>query len=601
MPTASTHDERILIFAPRGRDAEVMCSVLERADDACSVVHGFAELTDAIGRGAGTAIIAEEALHGVDMRPLHAWLASQEPWSDFPFVILLTKVIGPQPDGARARLEELGNIILLERPLNAQTLRSAASSALRARRRQYQARDVLADRERTAASLGQSQQALLSLNETLESRIEERTRALAQANDRLMNEVIERERVQQAMVQFQKMEAVGRLTGGIAHDFNNLLNVVQGSMDLILLLSKDEVAKQRAEIARRACQRGGKLTSQLLAFARNQNLDLRPAEVGDLFDGVRELVATSVGSRIALRFEVEDGCARVFADANQMEMALLNLAINARDAMDGGGELAFHAGNARPPNGLLPAGDYVRIAVTDSGAGMPPELIAKVFEPFFTTKAVGKGTGLGLSQVYGMAQQSGGAARILSQPGTGTTVEIWLRAWDGAGALDAAPLAAAVPDAGPGFHILVVEDDNFVRESMVLSLEAFGHAVTQAADGEAALRELQRRRPDLIITDYLMPGITGAELMLRAREVFPGIPMIIATGYADMHAIDQVLGDDILLRKPFQLAELALSVERALGRAGPSAPRHPSPIEPNAAENHSVPHFSHHLQGRSTS
>ncbi|VXC69675.1 response regulator [Massilia sp. 9I] len=574
MSAPDRHEERILILAPRGRDAEVMCAVLAQDGAACAVISDFSMLTAAVGEGAGMAILAEEALHGADLVPLYAWLAEQEPWSDFPFVLLLGKALGPAAAAARARLEELGNIILLERPFNAQTLRSAASSALRARRRQYHARDLLADGARTAARLEQSQQALLLLNETLESRIEERTRALAQANDRLMNEVIERERVQQAMVQFQKMEAVGRLTGGIAHDFNNLLNVVQGSMDLILLLSKDEVARQRAEIARRACQRGGKLTSQLLAFARNQNLDLRPAEVDALFDGVRELVATSLGSRIGLRFEVAPDCARVFADANQMEMALLNLAINARDAMDGSGHLLFQAGNARPPEGLLPAGDYVRIAVTDDGPGMPPELVAKVFEPFFTTKAVGKGTGLGLSQVYGMAQQSGGAARILSQPAVGTTVEIWLRAWDGSSEQEVAPLPVAAPDAGPGVHILVVEDDNFVRESMVLSLEAFGHAVSQAASGEAALRELQHGRPDLIITDYLMPGITGAELMLRAREVFPGIPMIIATGYADMHAIDEVLGDDILLRKPFQLAELARSVERALGRVNPSAPHH---------------------------
>ncbi len=574
MPPIERHDERILILAPRGRDADIMCAVLAQDGAACAVVPDFPGLAAATDAGAGMAIVAEEALHGADLAPLHAWLAAQEPWSDFPFVILLGKAIGLGPEGARARLEELGNIILLERPLKAQTLRSAASSALRARRRQYQARDLLAESERTAARLQQSQHALLSLNETLESRIEERTRALAGANDRLMNEVIERERVQQAMVQFQKMEAVGRLTGGIAHDFNNLLNVVLGSMDLILLLSKDEVARQRAEIARRACQRGGKLTSQLLAFARNQNLDLRPAEVGVLFEGVRELVATSLGSRIALRFEVEEGCARVFSDANQMEMALLNLAINARDAMEDSGELAFHAGNAQPPEGLLPPGDYVRIAVSDNGPGMQPELVAKVFEPFFTTKAVGKGTGLGLSQVYGMAQQSGGAARILSRPGAGTTVEIWLRAWDGGDADEAAPLPTAVPDAGPGFHILVVEDDNFVRESMVLSLEAFGHTVTQAAGGEAALAELRSKRPDLIITDYLMPGITGAEFMLRAREIFPDIPMIIATGYADMHAIDQVLGDDILLRKPFQLSELARSVERALARAGSLEPRH---------------------------
>ncbi|MFC4932341.1 response regulator [Massilia sp. GCM10023247] len=563
MPLNNTSEERILVFAPRGRDADVMCSVLTDDGFDCDIMPGFEAFVAHIEAGAGAAIVAEEALADVDLTRLRAWLEGQPPWSDFPFVVLLGKVIGMAPDGARARINQLGNVVLLERPLNAQTLRSAVASALRARRRQYGSRDVLADRERTASSLRQSQEALVHLNETLEARIEERTRALAQANDRVMNEVIERERVQQAMVQLQKMEAIGRLTGGIAHDFNNLLNVVQGSMDLILLMSKDEVARSRAEVARRACQRGAKLTSQLLAFSRNQTLDLRPLDVQLLFEGVQELVATSLGSSIRLHFAVETPGSSVMADRNQMEMALLNLAINARDAMDGGGELRFEAGPAAPPADLLPAGQYVRIAVTDSGEGMPPEIAARVFEPFFTTKSVGKGTGLGLSQVYGMAQQSGGAARILSERGVGTTVEIWLRA---AGtSADAAPVpsATAAPPR-PGARILVVEDDDFVRESMVESLQALGHTVAQAPNGEAGLRELERAQPDLIITDYLMPGMTGAELVRRARVLLPDVPMIIATGYADMKAIEQVIDDDMLLRKPFQLAGLAAIVERAL-------------------------------------
>jgi signal transduction histidine kinase/ActR/RegA family two-component response regulator len=568
-PPPSAHDERILVFSPRGRDAEVIGAVLGRDGFSWAAVPGYEQLATEIAAGAGAAIVAEEALQGVDLRRLGAWLERQESWSDFPFVVLVSKMTGLGAEGARPRLGDLGNVILLERPLNAQTLRSAAASALRARRRQYQARDVLADRLRTAQSLRHSQDALVQLNETLEARIEERTRALAQANDRLMNEVIERERVQQAMIQFQKMEAVGRLTGGIAHDFNNLLNVVQGSMDLILLTSHDEGAKKRAESARRACQRGGKLTSQLLAFARNQSLDLRPANVRALFDGVRELVASSLGSGIALRFEVDGQVDSVLADKNQMEMALLNLAINARDAMPRGGTLAFKAARATPPDSLLPEGDYVRIAVADSGEGMSADVAARVFEPFFTTKGVGKGTGLGLSQVYGMAQQSGGAARIVSEPGAGTTVEIWLRAASDADDSLARPTAPASRRApNTGSRILVVEDDDFVRVSMVESLEALGHKVTQAADGEAGLRELQRERPDLMITDYLMPGITGAELVQEARREFPGLPMIIATGYADMRAIEHVIGDDVVLRKPFQLAELASSVELALAALG---------------------------------
>ncbi len=568
MSRPDSGEERVLILAPRGRDAQVMCAVLEAEGFGCDTVQGIEAFAARIEAGAGAAIVAEEALAGIDLGRLRTWLDSQPPWSDFPFVVLLSKAIGPAPEGARARISELGNVILLERPLNTQTLRSAAASALRARRRQYQARSVLADREHTAANLRRSQGDLLDLNETLEARIEERTRALAQANDRLTNEVIERERVQQALVQFQKMEAIGRLTGGIAHDFNNLLNVVQGSMDLILLKSQDEFTRNRAEVARRACQRGGKLTGQLLAFSRNQSLDLRPLGLAALFEGVRELVATSLGSGVRMEFALDDPDAAVMADTNQMEMALLNLAINARDAMPGGGQLRFHAGASTPPAGLLPAGDYVCIAVTDSGEGMPPDIIARVFEPFFTTKGVGKGTGLGLSQVYGMAQQSGGAARILSEQGVGTTVEIWLRAAGSAAALPALVRSSVAATRQRGARILVVEDDAYVRQSVVESLEVLGYTVAQAADGEAGLRELQRSRPDLLLTDYLMPGMTGAELVQQARAIIPGVPMMIATGYADMRAIEEVVGEDMVLRKPFQLAELAASVERALAAGG---------------------------------
>jgi len=560
-------EQRLLILAPRGRDADVIGDVLVREGLDCVAMDGIGALLAGIEAGAAAAIVAEEALDGPGMDRAIAYLQDQAPWSDFPLVLLVSKPIGPPGPGVRTRLSELGNVILLERPLNVQTLRSAAASALRDRRRQYHARDMLVERERAAQDLRRSREELVQLNETLELRIDERTRALAQANDRLTNEIIERERALQAVTQLQKMEAVGRLTGGIAHDFNNLLNVVQGNMDLILLTSKDEAVKKRAEVARNACRRGARLTSQLLAFSRNQNLDLRAVPLAALFGGVRELVATSVGPSIALHFDIEPGVDSVVADSNQIEMALLNMAINARDAMPDGGSLRFHAAGAVPPAGLLPPGDYVRIAVSDSGEGMSQEVMGRVFEPFFTTKEVGKGTGLGLSQVYGMAQQSGGAADIRSEEGTGTTVEIWLRAAHGVdeGADVAATLRTARPHAGA--RILVVEDDDAVRASVADSLQALGHQVTQAASGAAALEQLERERPDLMITDYLMPGMTGAELMQRTRRRFPQLPMIIATGYADMKAIEEVIGDDMLLRKPFQLAELASSVERALAKA----------------------------------
>jgi signal transduction histidine kinase len=568
MTPSSVPEQRVLVLAPRGRDAEVIGEVLAQDGIDSAGQPQLDALLAAVQEGAAAAIIAEEALDSAAIDRLATALQGQAPWSDFPLVLLVSRPVGMAGAGLRARLAELGNVILLERPLNVQTLRSAASSALRGRGRQYAARDMLVERERAAQVLRASQEQLVQLNETLEARIDERTRALAQANDRLTNEIIERERALQTVNQLQKMEAIGQLTGGIAHDFNNLLNVVQGNMDLIVMMSPDEVARKRAVVARNACQRGAKLTSQLLAFSRNQSLDLRPVPVGTLFGGIRDLVATSVGSGIALRFDVDDdaeGSTAVLADTNQIEMALLNLAINARDAMPDGGSLRFHARRAAPPPALLPAGDYVCIAVSDSGEGMSADVAARVFEPFFTTKGVGKGTGLGLSQVYGVAQQSGGGARIVSTPGAGTTVEIWLRhAASGQDVQFAA--GPAVRARRPGTRILLVEDDDVVRTSIAESLQALGHVVRQAADGTAALARLAGERPDLMITDYLMPGMTGAELMRKAREVHPDMPMIIATGYADMRAIEASIGGGILLRKPFQLADLEASIEQALER-----------------------------------
>ena len=562
-------EERVLVLAPRGRDQDVILRVLGGQGVACEGIDSLSALIDAMQAGAGAAVLAEEALRSMELARLVDVLDVQDAWSDFPFVILVSSENLKARQDTNQLLARLGNVIMLERPLNTETLHSATLAALRGRRRQYAARDVLLDLSRTAESLQDSKADLVRLNETLESRIDERTRALALANDRLMTEAFERERVQQALMQFQKMEAVGQLTGGIAHDFNNLLNVVQGSMDLILLMSKDETTRRRAEVARKACQQGAKLTSQLLAFSRNQRLDLKPTAVPAMLAGVRELLATSLGSSVRFTIAVEDSAHYVMADTNQMEMALINLAINARDAMPGGGELSVHAARvaAAAAPAELKAGDYVRIAVTDTGEGMSAAVMAKVFEPFFTTKGVGKGTGLGLSQVYGMAQQSGGTARVTSTPGAGTTVEIWLRV------AEAPSREADVEDrSGPrmsqaGARILVVEDDNLVRQSMVESLEALGYHVTPAGDGEAGLRELQRERPHLMITDYLMPGMTGAELVRRASIDYPGLPMIISTGYADMEAVDKVIGDNFVLRKPFELSELANSVDKALHKA----------------------------------
>lgn len=553
---------RVLVLAPRGRDAEVVASVVERDGAACDIVKNIDELVDAMERGAAAAIVSEESLNGVVSERLSAWLARQEPWSDFPFVVLLGKQVGGGgASRVKGALASLGNLVLLERPLSADTLASAAESALRARRRQYEARGILEQREAVSNELA-------SLNAHLEQRVEDRTRALAQANDRLTAEVMERERAQQAVIQAQKLEALGRLTGGVAHDFNNLLNVIQGNMELIVMLGRDESIKTRARTAQAACKRGAKLTGQLLSFARSQALELRPLSVRTLFENVAELAAPILGSGVELIQLIEPEARSVLADASQAEMALLNLAINARDAMDGVGRITLRACKARPEREDLPDGDYVRIEVSDNGPGMSPEVAAKVFDPFFTTKGVGKGTGLGLSQVYGMAQQSGGGAYVRSVEGAGATIEIWLPAVDMATDFDDSEMGGIDHDVLAGLKVLVVEDDDLVRAGIVDALITLRCIVSQAGSGEDGLSAIDAAEPDFLLTDYLMPDMTGLNLAIRARERYPALPVLVATGYADMSAIEETLGKGAILRKPFQLAELGAAVARVAKKSG---------------------------------
>jgi signal transduction histidine kinase/ActR/RegA family two-component response regulator len=449
----------------------------------------------------------------------------------------------------------MGNVVLLERPLSAEALASAAKSALRARKRQYQAREALGRHVAVAEELA-------TLNTHLEERVSERTLALGQANDRLSAEVMERERARGAVIQAQKLEALGRLTGGVAHDFNNVLSVVMTSLELIGMMAKEDSIKARARTAREACKRGAKLTGQLLAFARNQALEMRPVPVRQLFENLLALAKPLLGSEIELWSHVESDVDCVLGDASQLEMSLLNLAINARDALEGRGRLTLQAGRLEPPRDKLPEGSYVRIAMSDNGSGMSPEVAAKVFDPFFTTKGVGKGTGLGLSQVYGMAEQSGGAVFLYTQPGSGTVIEIWLR---DARADTSEPMVQSPNKRSlSGLKILVVEDDDAVRSGLVEALLTLGCDVSQAASGPDGLAALSRSKPELLLTDYMMPGMTGAELVVKAREMFPQLPALVATGYADMEDIEHSIGKGAVLRKPFELTELSEAIARAM-------------------------------------
>ena len=558
MPCESAGEEHVLVLAPRGRDAQVIAQVLQRDAVECTPCASYREMLERLDLPAGAALLAQEALHGQDLALLIDKLARQPSWSDFPLVILMSPAAVRADADARSTFQSLGNVILLERPVNAQTLRSAAASALR----QYQARSDLQER--------------MDLNATLESRIAERTSALAEANDRLMREMNERERAQMALVQTQKMEALGHLTSGISHDFNNLLSVIQGNADLLDLLTTDERLKRMANTIRKAARQGAKMTGQLLAFSRGQPLDLKAFDLNKAVEGVRELLTASLGSQVRIELALAPQTAFVRADLNQIELALLNLAINAKDAIHGAGLVTVQTAVRPAPDDLPPGPGYGVISVIDNGEGINAEILSKVFDPFFTTKPIGKGTGLGLSQVYGIAKQSGGTARIASQAGLGTTVELWLPLADVQIASETlAPLAPPRHD-GTRMRIVVVEDEPRVRQFIVESLEILGYQVMQAEHGHAGLAQLELARPDLLITDFLMPGMTGAELIRQAQQKYPGLPAIIATGYADLQAIGEVISTDMVLRKPFQLNDLIHKVQQALAQsslaATPAAP-----------------------------
>ena len=374
-------------------------------------------------------------------------------------------------------------------------------------------------------------------------------------------------RAEDALRQAQKMEAVGQLTGGIAHDFNNVLHAVQGTLQLIRRVPSDQRVQGWADNALRAIKRGADLTAQLLTFAREQQLDPRPLVVSQLVHDMEDMLRRSLGPLVSLKMESTAANATIYADATQLEMAVLNLAINARDAMPNGGSLTISSGARRiDQHPSLEAGDYVELTVSDTGFGMPAEVVDRAFDPFFTTKGVGKGTGLGLSQVYGMARQAGGEAYIQSEVGKGTTITLLLPRSEPASPGTVEPSASAEPEAAQTQScILVVDDDPEVRSILVAALELLGHAVTAAADGRSGLEALDESKPDLMIVDFAMPGMNGAEVAEHARTRHPDLPIIFASGYADIAAIEGAAGrSSRILRKPFDIGELEMAVKDLL-------------------------------------
>jgi len=403
------------------------------------------------------------------------------------------------------------------------------------------------------------------VNEELRQRIAERDLAIAE----LQHEKAQRQRSEEALAQSRKMDALGQLTGGIAHDFNNLLQAVQGSLELIGRKAADAAkVRQLAEGAMHAAERGAKLTAQLLAFARSKQLKMEPFVVSDFVLGARDLLAGAAGNLIDLRFDLESDDAAVLADRTQLELALLNLVINARDATPPGGRIVVSARRVDLPAGDpdLPPGEYVELRVADTGSGMSAEVRGRAFEPFFTTKGVGAGAGLGLSQVYGVVKQAGGVARIDSAEGEGTTVILLLPVTTHTAREEPEAAEAPTADARKGV-VLVVDDDADVREFAAAALDTFGHTVVQAPDGGEALASIEASPPDAVLLDYAMPGMTGAEVAKIIERSHPKLPIIFMTGYADAAALEPVLGRNALvLRKPFRVDELNFALAGALAR-----------------------------------
>jgi len=644
----------VLILAPRGRDALVVESVLNAAGVPARVCPDLAAVAVDLVR-CSAVVATEEALAGPDLPALLDAAAAQPPWSDLAFLVLATKQAGVRTAARAAILDRLGNAVLLERPLNAESLASAARSALRARGRQMAVRDLTAgleDRvqERTAAltdsearfraifdgfpeplfiiaasqagfvfeSLnpaavriaalatpdvaGQPLHALmdegsaaeflahlrqcvsagdghafngplpfLSATATFETTLTplqdeagRMVRVLAAARD-----VTERNLLETRLRQAQKLEAVGQLTGGVAHDFNNLLQVVISGLTLMERAQDPARRAQLADSVRRAAQRGGELTKRLLTVARRQSL--RPERIelyAWLNDGAAALLRQALRGDIRAELRVPPGLPAVEADPAELELALLNIAVNARDAMPDGGTLTVSAEAVRcyaitDQDGL--DGPFVRLSLRDTGTGMDEETLARVFEPFFTTKGVGQGTGLGLAQVYGFARQSGGGVRLQSVPGQGTTASLLLPV-----SIRAAPdrVADAPAASGPpmrGAAVLVCEDDDDVAALVVDMLAQLGHVPTRVTTAGAALGALaDGRKVDLLFTDVLMPGgMDGLALAREAARRRPGLPVLLTTGYTGGGAAAVPLGLP-LLRKPYRIDDLAQALERAL-------------------------------------
>ncbi len=643
-------DGRVLVLAPRGRDAAIAADLLSRNAIDAFVCASMTDLLDALQLGAGAVLITEEALAGVDQHALAAWTTSQPSWSDLPFIVLANGGKAPRSARATERLADLGNVVLLERPLHAEAMLGAVRSALKARARQFEVKAAAATLERAvvdrtreleaarssleialeAAGMGswdldlltgesrRSQrhdeifgypgrravwrfetflehvvpsqraemqlvfaQALISGTLDLECaivRADGATRCIVSKGrvryDKgqavgiagVISDVTDRKEADAQLAQAHKMDAIGQLTGGVAHDFNNLLTPIVGSLDMVRRRHKDDERTQKMLAgAIQAAERAATLTQRLLAFARRQALQPKAVDVAALIDGIVDLIRRSLGPTIDVVLDVPSNLPSARIDPNQLELALLNLAINARDAMPGGGCLTLAARLVETDGvhalGLSP-GRYIQLSAIDTGTGMDAATLARATEPFFSTKGVGKGTGLGLSMIHGLAAQSGGTLNLTSAPGKGTSVEIWLPATRDMAETASSDVVEAIA-APRAATVMLVDDEELVRSATADMLRDLGYSVVEFGSASQAIAAVQSgTEADALVSDYLMPGMTGGALVTELRGSGFNIPSLLVTGYA---AAGEDVPDDVLrLAKPFRQVDLARRLDELI-------------------------------------
>ncbi|MGK9419171.1 ATP-binding protein [Pseudomonas cedrina] len=555
MPTRSLASERAIILAPVGRDSSLAQMMLGEAGYVGAIADDLQMLCEMMAQGAGLLIIAAEALRGANLEPLLEQLHEQPAWSDLP-IVLMTHHGGNEQNGSSHLSGLLGNVTFLERPFHPVTLISLVSAALRGRRRQYEARDRLVD-------LSQSELRLQRTLETLEQQVEERTAQL-RSNE-------------EALRQSQKMEAVGQLTGGIAHDFNNMLTGIIGSLELLrrrVARGKLDDLDSLIDLGVTSANRAAGLTHRLLAFSRRQSLDSKPVNINELVSSMGELLQRSINESIKLDMRLIDQLWTAEVDPNQLESALLNLVINARDAMPSGGRLTVETTNRHLDSvftaayGSLSPGDYVELSVSDTGCGIPENIMGRVFDPFFTTKPIGQGTGLGLSMIYGFARQSHGHVTIYSEVDKGTTVSLFLPRYMGEIINPEAPNPTLAPFANRGETVLIVEDDPAVRVLVSTVLKELGYAYVEAGDAHTAVPIIESgQRIDLMISDVGLPGMNGRQLAEIGRQLRPGLKVLFITGYAEHAAVRGGFLDPgmQLITKPFTFDLLTAKVREMIG------------------------------------